>query len=769
MKREEQGTAANGAGGALAGLRVVDFGQYIAGPLAAMILADNGADVVRVDPPGGPRWNHDSNAILQRGKRSIVLDLAHDGDRQVARDLMDRADVVIENFRPGVMHRLGLGPDDALERNPGLVYCSLPGFSRDDPRAGLAAWEGILGAATGHYAPGVALAWGDVAPVDPSFSALPLASTFGAFIGVNSVLAALLARQRTGRGQQIEVPLFGAMLEGIGMAAQRLPVPQTPYGHQACAIQAQAADGRWVYLVMSTRAHYRRFARSFFPPQLHELGIADPVRLEQDDALAALAREQIEQLLSTRTAEEWDHVVNAAGLPFAICQSTEEWIADPDAEAAHAVVAVRDPELGDTRQAGHPVTLAGTPSVLRARRPLDGDRESVLAESRAPLHRASSPVVAESLDRALDGVTVVDLSLVLAAPLAGRVLAEFGADVIKINQPGYWIVGHLTSNNGKRTALVDVRTDEGKELLWSLVRRADVLLENFSGGTAERIGLGSSDARRHRPDLVYCSVSTYNRDGRRGGFRGYEPLGQVPTGMMLRWGGDRPRMYRFTVCDYGTGHLAATAILLGLYHRARTGEGQDVQASLVQTGTFHQLPFVLEYEGRPAEAVPAGREAKGWNALDRLYQASDGWFYLAALGHGEADALRGVLDLDELDADQIAARFAEAPVDSWVTALTEAGVTSHPLVAIDEMMDDPAVQRQGFSIEREYRDFGTVRTIGPVPRMSETPVVPAFAVGPPGADTRAVALASGMAPEHYEQLLDDGVVGERLEPHEIIY
>ena len=108
----------------LEGLRVIDFGQYIAGPMAAMLLGDQGADVIRIDPPGGPRWNTPANATWNRNKRSIVLDLKNDADRETARQLIAGADVVIENFRPGVMDRLGLGAAamTATDVNPRLVY-----------------------------------------------------------------------------------------------------------------------------------------------------------------------------------------------------------------------------------------------------------------------------------------------------------------------------------------------------------------------------------------------------------------------------------------------------------------------------------------------------------------------------------------------------------------------------------------------------------------------------------------------------------------------
>ena len=137
--------------GALEGIRVIDFGQYIAGPMAAMLLGDHSADVIRVDPPGGPRWNAPANATWNRNKRSIVLDLKKDADLETARQLIAGADVVIENFRPGVMDRLGVGAAAMTAANPRLIYCSLPGFGADDPRAQVKAWEGVVGAATGAY------------------------------------------------------------------------------------------------------------------------------------------------------------------------------------------------------------------------------------------------------------------------------------------------------------------------------------------------------------------------------------------------------------------------------------------------------------------------------------------------------------------------------------------------------------------------------------------------------------------------------------------
>ena len=137
---------------ALSGIRVIDFGQYIAGPLAAVMLADNGADVIHVDPPGGQRWHHPADAFYNRNKQRISLNLKDAAERAIALQLVESADVVVENFRPGVMDRLGLSAAELCERLPGSIYCSIPGFASDDPRRNVPAWEGVVGAATDTYA-----------------------------------------------------------------------------------------------------------------------------------------------------------------------------------------------------------------------------------------------------------------------------------------------------------------------------------------------------------------------------------------------------------------------------------------------------------------------------------------------------------------------------------------------------------------------------------------------------------------------------------------
>ena len=171
-----------------------------------MLLADQGADVIKVDPPGGPRWDTPANATWNRGKRSILLDLKSSSDLDTARKLIQSADVVIENFRPGVMDRLGLGPVAMTDSNPSLIYCSIPGFASDDPRASMPAYEGIIGAATATYRTSDDSTMTDNSR--PRYTAIPIASVYGAFQSSIAITMALNAREKGNLGQRIELYLI---------------------------------------------------------------------------------------------------------------------------------------------------------------------------------------------------------------------------------------------------------------------------------------------------------------------------------------------------------------------------------------------------------------------------------------------------------------------------------------------------------------------------------------------------------------------------------
>ncbi len=193
MTKNESATEA--ASGALRGLKVMDFGHYIAGPLLGMLLSDQGAEVTKIErPQGDPTREELAFATWNRGKRSVVLDLKTEYGRETARKLALDADLLIENFRPGVAERLGIGYDELASSNPRLVYCSLPGFGENHPDRHRQGWEPVVGAATGLFP--------QVDESDkPLYSPLPIASTFAAIVGAVAVTMALCARDRSDLGQ----------------------------------------------------------------------------------------------------------------------------------------------------------------------------------------------------------------------------------------------------------------------------------------------------------------------------------------------------------------------------------------------------------------------------------------------------------------------------------------------------------------------------------------------------------------------------------------
>jgi crotonobetainyl-CoA:carnitine CoA-transferase CaiB-like acyl-CoA transferase len=266
----------------------------------------------------------------------------------------------------------------------------------------------------------------------------------------------------------------------------------------------------------------------------------------------------------------------------------------------------------------------------------------------------------------------------------------------------------------------------------------DVFVQNFTRGVTDRMGIGEQALRQRNPGLVYTSISAFGHEGYRGGWRGREQLGQGPTGMQIRLGGEgEPLMAPYPYNDYGSGNLAAFATLLALYHRMRGGEGQHVQSSLTHSGTFLQVPYMVAFPGRVWDE-PSGQSARGWSRFDRLYPAADRWFYFCAPG-----GLDGLPELAGLEEEDLAATFRTATAQFWVERLTAVGVGAHVLVDQPDLMDDDVAQGRGLVIDRQHPGFGRARLAGPSPRLSLTPPRPTRPVGPPGSDTRAVLTELG--------------------------
>ena len=750
----------NGTSGALRDIRVVELGQYVPGPMLGMLLADQGANVIKVErPEGDPARSEPAFATWNRGKRSVTLDLKTNAGRENAGRLVARADVVIENFRPGVAERLGVGYADLSADNPGLIYCSLPGYGEEHPSRNERGWDPVISAETGFY-PETSESGGE-----PLFTPLPIASTFAALLGSVAVAMAINARDKTGKGQRIEVPLHSAMFTAMGSRiikfnnyeyVDRFDFPRTVMSHPY-----QCADGRWVY----HHGMFERFARQTLTAAGRTEWIDEVTSLfgrPVDPDILAVWQDRFAEMFKERTAWQWESDINAQGGACTVCKTVDEWLVHDHAVSSKMVEQVEDAERGRMKQPGVQVRLRGTPGAIQGPAPRLGEHtDAALAELETAPERSSSSNGHAEVMSALQGVRVLDLCIILAGPTCGRTLGEFGADVIKIDDPTRILdpVGYIDVNRGKRSIMLNLKTEEGRAVFWKLVEKADVIVENNRKSAVERLGLGYETVKKVKPDIVYASLNAFGYDGPWSERAGWEQLAQGTSGMQVRRGGrdGKPMLAPYAVNDYGTGLMGAYAVALALHERNRTGQGQSVDSGLALTAGLLQSPYFLDYEGYHRADIE-GVDARGYSERSRLYQASDGWLYLHCPDDVAYAAMRSEMGIDVAGAgmDAVAEAVAGDTVEAWMQRLRPCGVSVTPNLTMEDYRNDPVVRNAGFIVTRDHTGWGSVDHSGTTARLSATPP----RLGPPapyfGQHTDEILAEAGYSAAEIEALKSAG-------------
>ncbi|HVL59059.1 MAG TPA: CoA transferase [Burkholderiaceae bacterium] len=365
----------------LAGLRVVDFTIVMSGPMCTRVLADAGADVIKVESPEGdmvrqrPPFHGGIStyfASMNCGKRSVVLDLQTALGRQAAVELAAKADVVVENFRPGVMKRLGLDYETLSRENPRLVYCSISGFGQAGPQAHAPAYAPVIHAASG-YEDAFARYQGDTSR--PPNNGIFIADVMGAIHAASAIQTALLQRSRTGRGQCIDVSLMDSVL---GMLIYELQDAQFPAERQRQVYQPVRANDGWVMVAAITP---RNLAALFDVIGFPE-GKDDPrfATVAQKEANWGVLLEIIEQWTSQRSAVECEQTLMRAGVPCSRYRTVKEAMSDPQAQARGLMTKI-DTAQGPFQVANPPYLMSAGRMQARNRLPrLGQDTEDVLRE-----------------------------------------------------------------------------------------------------------------------------------------------------------------------------------------------------------------------------------------------------------------------------------------------------------------------------------------------------------------------------------------------------
>lgn len=392
----------------------------------------------------------------------------------------------------------------------------------------------------------------------------------------------------------------------------------------------------------------------------------------------------------------------------------------------------------------------------------------------------------------LAGIRVLDLTVMAAGPICTMLLADLGADVVKVEQPGSGDISRglgtvfvsgvssqfLSSNRNKRSVALNLRAREGRDAFLRLARSADVVAENFRPGTVDKLGVGYDAVRAVNPRVVYCSISAFGQRGPYSGRPANDPIVQAIGGLMAMTGpeGGDPTRIGNPYPDFGGAMLAAYGICAALYHRQRTGEGQRVEVSLLDGVVFSMIPREGEYWQTGQEPPRLGTAHPSF-APYQAFRTRDGrHVFISVFTEKFWQNLCVALGRPELAADprftsntdrvanraaltaEIDAAFATRTAAEWVAALDAADVPCGPVQSLGEALDDPQIRANGLVIEMEHPVAGRLKALGHPVKFSAGPA--RYAAPPPvlGAHTEEVLRDAGFTAAEVAALRAAGAI-----------
>jgi crotonobetainyl-CoA:carnitine CoA-transferase CaiB-like acyl-CoA transferase len=628
------------------------------GIFCGFVLAELGADVVCVEPPGGSRSRREAPFAdgmpgaerslfwwaYARGKRSVVLDPESEADRADLLRLADRADVLVESRTPGEMERLGLGFAALARRNPGLVYVSVTPFGQTGPKACWAASDLTVFAAAGAL-------WlmGD-ADRAPARISVPQAFLHAGAEAAAATLVALHERRRSGRGQHVDV----SAQQAVALATQSDIVSAALDSEGGARGGARIGAIRLRFSYPARDGHVsitHLFGNAFGPASARlmevvcEHGFCDEALRDKDwPAIASLigkgaepvatheqAKATIAAWTATKTKAELLEIAMKRRLLIAPAWTLRDVAANGQlAERGYFQPLERPDGEGRTRQLGAFVRELGAPPaspVRRAPRVGEHTREVLRewrAEAPARVAPASSRTDPDSLP--LAGVRILDFMWALAGPVGTRMLADYGADVVRVESAakqdpirgGRPFVGRKFgfengalfhgANATKRMLGLDLRQPAAREVVLDLVRWADVVCESFTPGAMARMGFGYDALREVNPDLIMLSTSLMGQTGPLATFSGYGNLSAAIVGFheMTGWPDREASGPYGAYTDYVTPRFVAAALLAALDRRDRTGKGMQLDLSQAEASLHYLAPALLDVLVNDADPTRRG-------------------------------------------------------------------------------------------------------------------------------------------------------------------
>jgi crotonobetainyl-CoA:carnitine CoA-transferase CaiB-like acyl-CoA transferase len=746
--------------GPVEGLRVLDCSTGWAGPRACGLLADYGADVIWVEPVGGDPLRvrvPSAASVFNRGKRSIILDLSDSDDLRRLEQLALSVDVIIEDWEPESGKGIGLDWDRIKAENPGLVRCSISGFGADGPHLPVKGYEAIIHALFGTMFTQAGHRDG------PIFSGLPFAGIGTAYLALIGVLAALYRRHDDGVGRHVETSMLDGALAYLSTRwwdSDLIPAPIRKKGPQTAGQRLitrafLCADDQYIGIHTGAVGAFGRLMTLVglderIPPLESGRDMGAMLPPDQAEILAT----EFPQIIASQPRPYWLEKLRDADVAGVEIMMPTESYDSPQAIHNEMVVTVLDPVLGAIEQVAPPAKFASTPAAVRAPAPLAGqDSQRVFSESAglpwsAGLsHSADQPPDTRPL---LDGVKILDCGAYYAGPYASRLLADLGANVVKLEPPqGDEIRGlnncFYSAQAGKRSLAANLKNADMKRAIDKLLSWADVVHHNMRPGAAERLGLGIEDFHARQADGIYLHAPGWGASGPYERRQSFEPLQSGFCGVQFEVAGTfNPPLPPIGTGDPGGGLLGAVAILMGLLHRQRTGEGNGVVCAQLNVTMTHMAHAVRTESGEVLGANQLDPLQMGFSALERLYETSDGWVCVTAIDDDEITALGKILGVDILGDVRfgtfedrrshdyelemlLGSAFAEIKTDEVIADLQSAGVSAVepvPYEAMPGFYFDPDFRRNGRVAETLHPVKGNVREVAQLIRCTDAEVVP---------------------------------------------
>jgi len=651
--------------GLLQGIRVIDLATPRA-ELAGRLLADLGAEVIKIEPPGGaaarfyPPFERGREgdpdgslywAAVALGKRSVVLDIEDPVDRRKLRDLVESADILVESFDPGFLAARGLGYDDLCALNPALIYVSVTPFGQDGPLAGQPAADLTIEAAGGL----VGLQGdGDRPPIPVGY---PQAAFHAGAQAAADAVIALYERQRSGLGQHLDVSMQSAVVWTL-MNATGYP-PNTggnPPGYCETRNQPEpelfpglrpptlwkCADGYVAYRFalpgMGGRTHQEVMrwaeAEGAVPDDLRGIDwlnwIEDVVNERLPVEKVIRSCQVVADFFKTKTKQELQAFAARTGIILGAIYTVGDLLSDPHLRERKYWI-----EVGGRIHPGPAIRPSATPLVMEKPAPSLGADQHLLDEvnPRAPL-----PVTSGQRRLAFEGLKVADFAWVGVGPIITKALADHGATVVHVesqahpdilrqlppfkdNEPGLNRSQFMPNfNTSKLGMALDLSQPRARELALKLVEWADVVVESFTPGTMAKWGLDYESVRKVKPDIVMLSTCLRGQTGPEATYAGFGGQGAALAGLhhITGWPDRIPIGPWGAYTDFINPKYGISTLVSALMHREKTGQGQHIDLAQVEAGIHFLEPLVLDYTVNGNDPPPSG--------MNSLYACPHGTF-----------------------------------------------------------------------------------------------------------------------------------------------